>query len=134
VSIDELDDALEHESGLSGLAGSGDVAVVERAGTPEARLALDIYCYRIAQAIAAMATALGGLDALAFTAGVGEHSSPVRADICSRLAFLGVSLDDSANNRADGDAEVGASSSSVRVHVVTAREDVVVARAVRSVA
>jgi acetate kinase len=134
ATVDELDAALEHESGLSALAGSGDVAALERAGTPEARLALDIYCYRIAQAIAAMATALGGLDALAFTAGVGEHSSAARAATCGRLAFLGVSLDESANNRADGDAEVGASSSSVRVHVVTAREDVVVARAVRSVA
>jgi acetate kinase len=81
-----------------------------------------------------MATALGGLDALAFTAGVGEHSPAVRASICSRLGFLGISLDGSANERADGDTEVGVSSSSIRIHVVTAREDVVVARAVRSVA
>jgi acetate kinase len=134
VSLDELDGALEHESGLTGVAGTGDVAALENDTSPDAKLALGVYCYRIAQAVAAMATALGGLDALAFTAGVGEHSAAVRAAVCRQLAFLGVSLDENANERADGDAEVGASSSSIRIHVVTAREDVVVARAVRSVA
>jgi acetate kinase len=134
VSLDELDQALEHESGLTALAGTGDVAVLEGDTSPDAELALDIYCYRVAQAVAAMTTALGGLDALAFTAGVGEHSAAVRASVCRQLAFLGVSLDENANERADGDAKIGASSSSVQVHVVTAREDVVVARAVRSVA
>lgn len=134
VSLDELDQALEHESGLTALAGTGDVKTLEADPSPDAKLALGIYCYRIAQAVAAMATALGGLDALAFTAGVGEHSAAVRSAICRRLAFLGVSLDDIANERAHGDAEISASSSSVRTHVVTAREDVVVARAVRDVA
>ena len=134
VTVDELDDALEHESGLTALAGSGDVAALERAGTPEARLALDVYCYRVAQAIAAMATALGGLDALAFTAGVGEHSAAVRAAICSRLAFLGVALDEDANRNGAGDTAIGTSSASVRVQIVIAREDVVVARAVRGLA
>ena len=132
VALAELDNALEHESGLTALAGTGDVATLEQSDTPAARLALEIYCYRIAQSVAAMATALGGLDALAFTAGVGEHSSRVRADICARLAFLGLDLDSEANTHADGDAEIAATSSSVRIHVVTAREDVVVARAVRA--
>ncbi len=132
VSLDELDEALEHESGLTALAGTGDVATLETDTSPEAVLALGIYCYRIAQAIAAMATALGGLDALAFTAGVGEHSAAVRSAVCRQLAFLGVSLNEEANERAHGDTEIAASSSGVRVHVVTAREDTVVARAVRS--
>jgi acetate kinase len=134
VSLDELDRALEHESGLTGIAGTGDVAALETDTSPAAKLALGVYCYRIAQAVAAMATALSGLDALAFTAGVGEHSAAVRSAVCRQLAFLGVSLDENANERADGDVEVAASSSSIRIHVVTAREDVVVARAVRSVA
>jgi acetate kinase len=134
VSLDELDRTLEHESGLTGVAGTGDVAALETDTSPDAKLALGVYCYRIAQAVAAMATALGGLDALAFTAGVGEHSAAVRSSVCRQLAFLGVSLDENANGRADGDAQVGASSSSIRIHIVTAREDVVVARAVRSVA
>jgi acetate kinase len=134
VSLDELDQALEHESGLTALAGTGDVAVLEGDTSPDAELALGVYCYRVAQAVSAMTVALGGLDALAFTAGVGEHSAAVRASVCRQLAFLGVSLDDDANECVDGDAEIGASSSSVQVHVVTAREDLIVARAVRSVA
>jgi acetate kinase len=132
VALAELDHALVHESGLLALAGTGDLATLEQTETPEARLALDIYCYRIAQAVAAMAVALGGLDALAFTAGVGEHSARVRGTVCERLAFLGVVLDDAANNGLTGGGDIAASASSTRVHVVTAREDVIAARAVRS--
>jgi acetate kinase len=109
VPFEELDHALEHESGLVGLAGSADVAALLADSAPEARLALDLYAYRIAQAVAAMATALGGLDALVFTGGVGEHAAPVREAICRRLGYLG----------------------GTAVHVVPAREDVMVARAVR---
>ena len=107
------------------------MAELERAGTPEAGLALDVYCYRIAQAVAAMAVSLGGLDALVFTAGVGEHSARVRADICRRLGLLGVVLDAAANEAAAGDADIAAASSRLAVRVVAAREDVMVARAVR---
>ena len=84
VAAAELDHALERESGLMGLAGTGDVAVLERDPSPDAALALDIYAYRVAQAVAAMTVALGGLDALAFTGGIGEHSARVRAAICRR--------------------------------------------------
>jgi acetate kinase len=132
VGLDDLDHALEHESGLLGLAGTGDVAELERAGTAEAELALDVYCYRIAQAVAAMSVALAGIDALVFTAGVGEHSARVREDVCRRVELLGVVLDDAANGAASGDADIAAASSSVSVHVVAAREDVMVARAVRA--
>jgi acetate kinase len=133
VALDELDHALEHESGLLGLAGNGDVAALELDPSPQARLALDIYAYRIAQSVAGMAVALGGLDALVFTAGVGEHSSRVRADVCRQLAFLGVDLDVAANAAASGDAELTSPASRVAVRVVTAREDVMIARAVRAV-
>ena len=132
VSVAELEEALDHESGLTGLAGTGDVAALEASSSPAAALALDIYCYRIAQAVAAMTSALGGIDALAFTAGVGEHSARVRAGICGRLAFCGVLLDEEANTHAKGEAAIAATGSSVAVHVVRAREDVVVARAVRA--
>ena len=132
VPLAELDDALEHESGLLALGGTGDVASLEQAETPEARLALEIYSYRIAQAVAAMATSLGGLDALAFTAGVGEHSARMRAEICAHLGFLGVAIDPQANDRLTGAGEIAAPGSTARIHVVPAREDVVVARAVRS--
>ena len=96
-----------------------------------AKLALSIYCYRIAQAIGAMAVALGGLDAIVFTAGVGEHSALIRTAICARLASLGVELDPAANDRAVADTRIERGSSAVAVHVIRAREDVVVARAVR---
>jgi acetate kinase len=134
VSLAELDHALEHESGLTALAGTGDVQELERERdqSPGARLALELYCYRVAQAIGSMAVALGGLDALVFTAGVGEHSAFMRAGICSRLALLGVEVDGAANAAVEGEAEIGLASAAVRVHVVTAREDVVVARACRA--
>jgi acetate kinase len=132
VSLDELDHALEHESGLAGLAGTGDVSALERDPAPEATLALDVYCYRIAQAVAAMAAALGGLDALVFTAGVGEHSARVRKQISARLTHLGVALDEAANAALTGEGAVESTSSAVQVRVVRASEDVVVARAVRN--
>jgi acetate kinase len=126
VTADALDRALEHESGLLGLGGSEDPRDLE--GT----LALAVYTYRIAGAVAAMAVALGGLDALVFTAGVGEGSASVRAEICGRLGFLGVELDPAANEHAQPDAEVAPPGSPVRVVVLHAREDVVAARAART--
>src|ERR671932_485059 len=125
LSVDALDHALEHESGLLGLGGSEDPRKLE--GT----LALAVYTYRIAGAVAAMAVALGGLDALVFTAGVGEGSASVRREVCARLGFLGVELDPAANEQAKPDAEIATAASAVRVVVVHAREDVVAARAAR---
>jgi acetate kinase len=132
VTLDELDQALEHESGLVGLAGTDDVSALERDPGDEAALALDVYCYRIAQAVAAMATALGGLDTLVFTGGVGEHSARVRAQVCARLGHLGVAVDGRANAELAGEGAVESAASGAQVRVVHAREDVVVARAVRS--
>jgi acetate kinase len=135
VSADELDRVLNEDSGLKGISGStGDVRELEAAAPddPQARLALLVYSYRLAGAVAAMAAALGGLDAIVFTGGVGEHSAGVRASVCSRLGFLGVELDEEANIRTDEDADIAAPHSSVRVLVVVAREDLVVARAVRA--
>ena len=100
--------------------------------TISAQLALDVYTYRIAGAVAAMTAALGGLDVLVFTAGVGEHSAKVRALVCMRLGFLGVELDPELNDRAVPDADVAAPESAARVLVIAAREELVVARAVRT--
>jgi acetate kinase len=90
LTLEELDHALEYESGLLGLGGSTDPRELE--GT----LALRVYTYRIAGAVAAMAVALGGVDALVFTAGVGENSASVRSAVCRRLGFLGVEVDEEA--------------------------------------
>jgi acetate kinase len=106
LSVDELDHALEHESGLAALSGtSGDVR--ELMGDS---LALAVYVHRVAGAVAASATALGGLDAVAFTGGIGEHAELVRESVCERLRFLGA----------------------FAVHVVESREELVIARAVEA--
>lgn len=132
-----LDHALNFESGLKGLAGgSGDMQEVEAAaarGEAGAQLALDVLAHRLAAAVAAMAAAAGGLDALAFTAGVGEGSATVRARVCERLGFLGVRLDPERNAAAAPDCEIGAADSEAAVLVVRAREDLVAARAAREV-
>jgi acetate kinase len=132
----ELAEALEHRSGLAGLAGTADMReVLERAsaGDAAAGLAIDVYVHRLRAGIAAMAAALGGLDVLVFTGGVGEHAPEVRARACAGLGFLGVVLDDAANAPATSDAEIGAPGAGVRTIVVTSREDLEVARQVRAI-
>ena len=134
LDTDGLETALERESGLFGLSGglSARVEELEASDEPAARFALDVFAYRVAASVAAMAAALGGLDALAFTGGVGEGSAGLRAAICDRLGFLGVELDTTANLRAGGDRELAADASAVRVAVVHAREDAIAARAARA--
>jgi acetate kinase len=131
LTPDELDHALNFESGLAALSGtSGDLREVLDAGEA-GRLAFDVFVHRVTAAVAAMAASLGGLDALVFTAGIGERSAATRAAISKRLAFLGVKLDEQANERAAPDAELTAPGSRVAIHVVAAREDVVIARETR---
>ncbi len=135
----KLASALEHESGLVGLAGTADMRdVLSRAAAGDddsARLALEVYLHRLRAGIAAMTAALGGLDALVFTGGVGERAAAVRAGACDGLGYLGVSVDGQANDRAapDADVELTAPGSSVRTFVVRAREDLEIAASVRRV-
>jgi acetate kinase len=132
----EVADALEHRSGVAGLAGSADMAEVLKAaaaGEQAARLAVDVYVHRLAGAVAAMAAAAGGLDVLVFTGGVGEHAPEVRRLAAERLAFLGVAVDPDANRDGRADRELGAAGAAVRTLVVQAREDLEIARGVRQV-
>ena len=100
MGLDDLDELLHHHAGLLGVSGlSADVRVLEASDNPHAAEALALFAYRVAQAVAAHAVAAGGLDALVFTAGIGEHAQAVRAAICRHLAWLGVALDDAANAR-----------------------------------
>jgi acetate kinase len=133
ASAEELEHALEHESGLTGLGGSAHVEELEARDDPDARLALDLFGHRVAAAVAAMTASLGGLDALVFTAGIGEGSAAVRRRVCARLGFLGIELDPSMNDKARPDADISARGSAARIWLVHAREDVVAARAARSV-
>jgi acetate kinase len=132
----ELSDALEHSSGLAGLAGySGDMRDVLRAagaGNRRAVLAVEVYVHRLRREIAAMAAAMNGLDVLVFTGGVGEHQAAVRAAAASGLSFLGVAVDPSRNHATSEDGDIGAPEAPVRTLVVTAREDVEIARQVRT--
>jgi acetate kinase len=131
IDPEELHDALERRSGLLALAGTGDMRELLERGDPHARDALAVYLHRLAGAVAAMAVAAGGLDALVFTGGVGEHAPEVRAGVAERLAILGVAVDPERNLAVVGDAEIGASDSRVRVAVVAAREDLELARQAR---
>jgi acetate kinase len=130
-SAAELDAILNTKSGLRGVSQeSGDVRDVIAAagrGSVPAVLALDMYVHRLCGAIAAMAAAAGGIDALAFTGGVGENAALIRERTCAGLAFLGVTLDETAD-AGDGDRVISAAHSAVRVVVVRAREEFAIAR------
>jgi acetate kinase len=135
VSVGEMAEALEHDAGLLALAGTADMReVLARASSDgDARLALDVYIHRLRAGIAAMAAALGGLDALVFTGGVGERAPAVRAAAADGLAFLGVAIDGAANEGADTDTDITATGAAVRTLVVLAREDIEIAGQVRMV-
>jgi acetate kinase len=135
LSEAEVSEALWHESGLQGLAGTADMREVLAAaarGEAPAVLAFGVYVHRLRAAIAAMAAALGGLDALVFTGRVGERAPEVRSHAAAGLGFLGVALDEAANAAATTDAEIGAPDAAARTLVIESREDLEIARATRT--
>jgi acetate kinase len=115
VSVDSMADALEHKSGLLGLAGTADMRALLARDDADAKLAVDVYVHRLRSGIGAMAATLGGLDALVFTGGVGENSARIRELACEGMGHLGI----------------GAPESGVRVLVIRAREDLEIARQAR---
>ena len=133
----ELAATLEHRSGLLGLAGTDDMRVIltgAAAGEASHRLALDVYLHRLRGAIASMTASMGGVDAIAFTGGVGERAPAVRAMAAGGLGFLGIALDAAANEGSgSGDREIGSPGAAVRAFVIPAREEVEIARGVREV-
>ncbi len=136
LSSSEVNTALWQRSGLLGLAGNADMRAVlaaEQTGDQDAVLAMGVYLHRLRASIASMVAALGGLDALVFTAGIGEHSAPVRRRAVDGLGFLGVALDEGANESAKPDQEISASGSPVRTFVIEAREDLEIVRGTRQV-
>src|SRR6202171_2545409 len=136
LSESDMSEALDQRSGLFALAGTADMREVLRgisAGSERARLALDVYVHRLRSCIAAMAAAMGGLDVLVFTGGVGENAAQVRAETVSGLRFLGVEIDPTLNANVVADAEISTSAAEVPTLIVKAHEDVEVAREVRKV-
>jgi acetate kinase len=123
----EIDEMLNQKSGLLGISGiSGDMRDIltgMKQGSRRASLAFEIYAHRLQAGIGAMVAVLGGIDALVFTAGVGENSPEVRSAACGKLEFLGLKLDEAANARVSADEDVAAQDSLVRILVIRARED-----------
>jgi acetate kinase len=132
LSAEALDRVLNKESGLRGVSGvSGDMRAVMAAidrGDARAQLAFDVYVHRLRAEIGAMLASLGGLDALVFTAGVGENSPQVRAQAVEAFAFMGVKLDAAKNAQSPPDADIAAPDSAVRVLVVHTQEEWEIAR------
>jgi acetate kinase len=136
ISPADVQHALEHESGLIGLAGTADMRdVLQRATAGEERstLARDVYIHRLRSLIAAMAASMDGVDALVFTGGVGENSAEVRCRATHGLTHLGIVIDSSRNDDGTGDRDLSASTARSRVAVVGAREDRTMARLARQV-
>jgi len=135
LSAKSVEHGLEHDSGLAGLAGgSGDmreVLAAVAAGDAGARLALEVYLHRLRASIAAMAAAMGGLDALVFTGGIGQASADVRSRTCEGLSFLGLGIDRRRNDEGNGDRIVSPPAAVPAVAIVEAREDIEIARLVR---
>jgi acetate kinase len=136
LDASEMAIALEHRSGLLGLGGTADMRELlgrARVGEERARLALEVYLRSLRGQIAAMAAALGGVDAVAFTGGAGERSAELRESAVEGLEFLGLEIESSRNRTASGDADVSAPRASVATLVLAAREDLEIARQVRAV-
>lgn len=127
LNAGELEEILNKKSGLLGISGQSsdmrDVLAAMHAGNERAKLAFNLYTHRLRTAIGGMAAVLGGLDALVFTAGVGENSSEVRAAVGQGMEFLGVTVDMNKNERPALDADISAPESRVKVLVIRAEED-----------
>ena len=134
LDAEALDNALNHESGLLGISGiSSDLRQIlsELSHNPDARLAVDVYVHRIVKTIGAMAATLGGIDALVFTAGVGEGSPEIRKRVCEKLKYLGLELDLAANETCKPDADISVPASKGRILVIATREDLTIMRETR---
>lgn len=128
----QLDDTLNHDSGIKGVFGRSsdmrDVLAARAQGDERAALTFDVYVHRLRSYVGAMLAALGGADALVFTGGVGEHIAEVRSAACAPFAFAGIHLDEGRNALSPIDTDVATPDSAVRVLIVQTQEDWVIAR------
>ena len=129
----EVERQLTRTGGLAGLSGvaGGDVRDLEAAaesGNADAALALDVFTYQVRKTIGAYAAAMGGIDAIAFTGGIGENSARLRSAVCRELGFLGIALDEARNEAGEGDRVVSGDASKAAVVVLATNEELIVAR------
>jgi acetate kinase len=134
MSAAAVDDLLNHRSGLLGLSGrSADMREIQQAadaGDHRAELALEVFAYRARKYLGGYTAALGGVDAIAFAGGIGEHSPQMRARICRGLEFLGIVIDSAGNDRASGKVSerISSDAASVQLWVVPTDEEGQIAR------
>jgi len=138
MSCEEVDNLMNKKSGVLGISGvSSDFRDIEGAaenGNPRARLALDKFAYIVRKYIGSYAAAMGGLDYLVFTAGLGENSAPARKEVCEGLEFLGIEIDDAKNNIRGKEAEISKEGSKVKIFVIPTNEEVMIARDTKEIA
>jgi acetate kinase len=131
MSAEELVNLLYRRSGMLGLSGiSSDFRELLASDDPRARFAVDVFCYRVAGHIASLAAALGGLDGIVFTAGVGENAAPVRSAICRACSWLGLELDEAANR--EHKERISTPNSRVAAYVIKTDENLMIARYARA--
>jgi acetate kinase len=131
-SFADIEDMLYRRSGLLGVSGlSADIRVLLASDNPHAAEAIELFTYRIAAQTGAMVSALGGLDGLVFTAGIGEHAPAIRAAICGRLAWLGIQIDADANE--SNAARISTPNSKIDVRVIATDEEAMIAQHTRTV-
>ncbi len=133
MNLEEMLKSLSTEAGLLGLSGgvSGDIRDLENAaasGNADAQLALDVYVAEIRRQLGSMLVALGGLDALVFTGGIGENGANIRAAVCDGLSELGISLDDAKNRSSKGEVRLDAADSRAQIWIIPTNEELIVAR------
>ncbi len=127
-----IEDLLYHRSGLLGISGvSADMRTLLASSDPRAKEAIDQFCARTAEQVAVMTSSIGGIDVLVFTAGIGENSPDIRRNICTRLEWMGVQLDDSAN--AQQREVISTPNSPVEVRIIPTNEEITIARHTREV-
>ncbi len=132
MTVPQVEHLLYHESGLLGVSGvSSDMRVLEASAEPAARFAIELFCYRIGREIGSAAAALGGVDAIVFTAGIGENSPRIRTRVCETARWLGVELDNAANDAGAG--LVSTRGSRVKVYVIPTDEERMIAQHTREV-
>ncbi len=131
MTVDEVDTLLNRRSGLLGLAGHNDMRDVHAAadgGNEDARLALDVYVRRLKHYVGGYAAIMGGIDALTFTAGVGEHDAEIRARVVESLGFLGLAVDPDTNKAGSGERRLSPAEAQCQVWVVPTDEELAIAR------
>ncbi|WP_041595790.1 acetate/propionate family kinase [Halanaerobium hydrogeniformans] len=137
LSIEEIDEILNKESGVLALSGISndfrEISEAAEAGNDRAQLALDIFCRRVKKYIGAYAALLGGVDLLIFTAGIGENAVNIRAKILAELEYFGIIIDPEKNNIQGKEAKISAKTSIVDVYVIPTNEELVIAREAKKV-